>query len=144
MVEKTETVQELETYRDSAGAEEKDILVKIDYGSLKQIHNELPDGDLPDLEAVISAEEVMKYNVDYLKNHLEDKIWEAHRVKVYKKNFCLIAADNDSVRFSQSQPLSSMIAVYKRYIYPHPQQIELLVKLTLAENHQDSEGFVVL
>ena len=34
----------------------------------------------------------------------------------------------------REDPLSTMIAVYKRYIYPEPQRIELLVKLTLAEN----------
>ena len=60
----------------------------------------------------MSAEEVMKYKVDDFAKHIVDKIWEAQKIKVYKKNFCLITADNDEVRFSYDDPLSRMIAVY--------------------------------
>ena len=56
------------------------------YSSLKMIRNALPDGDLLDLEVVMSAEEVMKYKVDDFAKHIVDKIWEAHKIKVYKKN----------------------------------------------------------
>ena len=79
------------------------VVFQIGYSSLKQIYEKLPDGDLIDLEVnVVMSTEVMQYKVDDLKIRLVQNIWEAHAIKVYKRDFCLIAADNDEVRFSKT------------------------------------------